>query len=343
MKHYTIYTLALLFLVSCNQPVPTTSVDYEKYRIPYPYVPDIVNLELKADIGRRLFFFKQDSVSCASCHAAQFGFTAGEQQSKGKDHDLPPVKSPSTIGLHGSNMLLWNGAASGTIKNYPFNTLDTSKLTYNNWYGSVAAIHQVLFANVAHEQTFSRDSIMENDSDIMDKFRLAYPGVIESRLCEIEDIAECIAAFQILHLNPTNSKQQQFIRREISLSDSELSGWRLFDQNCEGCHAAPYMGADRFVRTNTPPFINDIHDGSNKVNKGRMSMTGYPEDSLKFRVMRLQTNIVDHGCFGFSCEENDLTTFVQNHNSRRVLTNTEIYEIVSFLHACRDEDLIKIK
>ena len=353
--------LAILILaISCDEstitypPPPPSSGVYEKndfeyqdkcrsrfanYKIP-DLVPDvdIPNFWMKVGIGRDLYFFEENGVSCATCHDPQFGFTNGKQQSQGLPDDIPGIKSPSSISIAGSPRLLWNGAAGGSEKNLASSKLD--QLTANNFYLSVGAITQVLFAHKAHTQNFTQDSVMSIEG-LMEKFKLAYPKVDEKRLCEIEDIAECIAAFQMTLL-PAESKQQRFLKKQTILTKDELMGWELFDEKCEGCHNAPYLGKDDFALTNTPPFTNEHHTANEPQDKGRFSFTGYPEDKGYFRAMNLHTNLTNHGCWGFSCESDSLPQFIQNHQlayESKPLTKTEVSSLMAFFEACNDPRL----
>ena len=312
------------------------SINYEKYILPEVIAPDdIPNFYQKAGIGRELFFFEENGVSCATCHIPGKGFTAGTQQSMGKEGDNPNRKSPSSISVVGSEILLWDGRAGGWGINNMTSSFEGA--TANNWYQVVGAIAQVLFAIPGHDQNFSKDSLIA--AGFLERCKKAYPKVLEKNLMDDIDIAECIAAFQFQSLMPYQSRQQKYLNRQIQLTDQELLGWELFEKNCEGCHKAPYLGDDRFTTTTTPPFENELHAADHKSNLGRYAFTGYPEDIGMWRIMRLQTNVVDHGCYGFSCEETNLQDFILNHQSRNPVSNEEASQLLAFLAACRDPHL----
>jgi len=271
----------------------------------------------KAELGKVLFFTKINGSACSDCHSPKHGFTAGQQQSCGRgcegvppsrrpvakeNLDTPPVKSPSSIGVFGSKMLLWTGLA-GSPKD-PLNGL---------FHPSII---QVELATVAHDMRLSADSVRMHHPSIFEQFKDVYVGVDESRLCESEDLAECLAAFQ-MRLIPNNSQFQKWLKGEKAMSEKAKQGLIAFDTKCANCH----------------------NDGSHNANKGRAAVTDKPEDKGKFRTMRLATNVTSHITWGHGGTFRTLEDCISGHQNIDSVSTDEIDDIIEFLYTTVDQDL----
>lgn len=360
MKNLIYLLFAILTLTSCEiENTSQSPTDWLSYELPQDasHSVDIINFQKKAAIGKKLYFTKVNGVACSDCHGPKFGFTAGQMQSGGRgfsgpvgkrvlvnptDKDAPPVKSPSSIGAIGRKMMLSSGAASGLPVNIDYSQ-DTTKLTRFNLWGEHAAILQVMFANQAHQMVdFQRDSLMLADTTLLADFRAAYPGVVDDRLCEIEDIAECIAAFQ-MGLIPNNSRFQKWLREEsgVTMDSMEIAGLIFFDKNCAYCHVPPFLGHDSFHDVGFPHMVNEIHDGTHPANTGRYSLTKNPADSLKFLIPNLNTNLPLHRTYGHGSNL-DLDGAIQGHTGVFV-SDADADAVKAFLNTTIDSTLMEIE
>lgn len=265
-----IYPLLLLvfltgFTDSCLEddddkgPLP---IEYQEYLLPDKPIEhkDIPKFEEKAELGKVLFFTKINGSACSDCHSPKHGFTAGQQQSCGRGcegvppirrpiadaekPDTPPVKSPSSIGVFGSKMLLWTGLAGSTKD--PLDSL---------FHPSIS---QVELATVAHDMRLSVDIVRTQHPLIFEQFKDVYVDVDESRLCESEDLAECLAAFQ-MRLIPNNSQFQNWLEGKTAMSEDAKRGLKAFDTKCANCHKPPFLGDDKFMDVGFPHLINEFN------------------------------------------------------------------------------------
>ncbi len=320
----------------------STALDYQQYILPDKPTKhkDIPKFEEKAELGKVLYFTKINGAACSDCHSPKHGFTAGQQQSCGRgcegtppnrrpipgaDTDTPPIKSPSSIGVFGSNNLLWTGLA-GSRK--------------GPWEGLVHSIlGQGILATNAHDMRLATDSVRANHPQIFDEFKKIYTDVDESRLCEPDDIAECLAAFQ-MRLIPNNSRFQEWLKGKEELSAKAKRGVKAFDTKCANCHKPPFLGDDAFMDVGFPHLVNNIHKGDDKVKDGRFLVTKKEEDRGKFRVMRLATNVTQHITWGHGGTFNTLEDCISGHQGIDSVSVAEIDDIIEFLNMTTDRDLL---
>ncbi len=327
-------------------PPPIYPADYKTYILPDKPSsnPDMPKFEEKAALGKVLFFTKINGSACADCHSPNHGFTAGQQQSCGRgcegmppnrrpvgtDKDTPPVKSPSSIGVVGSKSLLWTGLA-GSEKG-PMKGLVHP------------AIGQALLATSvkAHNMILETERIKTQHPEIFEKFKNIYPDVVEAKLCEPIDVAECLAAFQ-MRLVPNDSRFQQWLKGEEKLPEDALRGLKAFSTKCASCHKPPYLGSDEFYNVGFPHLVNDIHDGTDKVNEGRHVVTKNTEDMGKFRTMRLATNVASHIRWGHGATFDSLDDCIKGHQNIKEISEAEIGNIIEFLNMTTDRNLLNVK
>lgn len=333
---YRFLLFACLLFVACESE-QITSDDYQHWVLPERVTnhEDIPNFIEKAELGRELFFAKTaghtslDSFSCATCHDPKFGFTAGEAQSGGAGffgpagkrkpipkiikRDAPPVLSPSAMSVVAVDALLWSGKASGRVEDDPFYPIDSTHIAYNNWYHTSAAIVQAMFAQdvAAHDMRFLLGQI-SNDNKLFGMFSRCYPGVDKSKLMQDINVAECIAAFELSHLVPYDSKFQEWLSgNENAISQYAAEGLMIAEKKCAFCHEAPYGTDGKFHNKGFGNLINEFHDGSHNANFGRFEFTGHSEDKYKFATPRLMTNLPDHGAFGHGGTYGDLFSVIK--------------------------------
>jgi len=319
--------------------------DYQNYLLPDKPTShiDMPKFEEKAALGKTLFFTKINGAACADCHSPAHGFTAGQQQSCGRGcegtppnripvrgkPDMPPIKSPSSIGVFGSELLLWTGLA-GSEKG-PWDEL------------LHPAIGQALLATgvKAHDMMVEIDSIKMHHPEIFETFKDIYTDVAESKLCEPIDVAECLAAFQMT-LIPNESQFQKWLRNSTDMSQKAKRGVKTFDEKCASCHQPPFLGSDEFMDVGFPHLKNDKHKGNHDVNKGRFLVTKDSQDIGKFRVMRLATNVTTHICWGHGGTFKTIESCINGHNNIN-LSEKEVDDIVEFLYATTDQNLKDMK
>jgi len=176
-------------------------------------------------LGRRLFYdpllSKNNKVSCASCHKQSLAFTDGLVLSEGVSGKALSFNSMSLVNLMwGPKRFFWNGRA---------NSLENQALQ--------PIVH-------VDEMGSNLDELIGELNEIK-----AYQLLFEQAYGELNstNIAKALANFQRTLIS-SNSRYDQFLRGEISLSEQEELGRKLFmahpdtkvslrGGNCIDCHS----------------------------------------------------------------------------------------------------------
>ena len=175
------------------------------------------------DLGRYLFFDPllsgDNSVSCASCHHPDLGFTDGRPRSVGIGGAEVNRAAPSLWNVAFLNTFFWD-ARAGSLEEqmqgplYAVNEMGTSPVQ--------------LLADIAANDTYVR------------LFRDAYPG--SEGAPTLDRIYTAIAAFQT-SLISLNSRYDQYAHGyHDALTESEKAGmnvFRSFVARCAECHTPP--------------------------------------------------------------------------------------------------------
>ena len=175
------------------------------------------------DLGRYLFFDPllsgDNSVSCASCHHPDLGFTDGRPRSVGIGGAEVNRAAPSLWNVAFLNTFFWDARASSLEEQmqgplYAANEMGTSPVQ--------------LLADIAANDTYVR------------LFREAYPG--SEGAPTLDQIYTAIAAFQT-SLVSLNSRYDQYAHGyHDALTESEKAGmnvFRSFVARCAECHTPP--------------------------------------------------------------------------------------------------------
>ncbi|MEI9946238.1 MAG: cytochrome c peroxidase [Chitinophagaceae bacterium] len=212
------------------------------------------------ELGRKLFYDGGLSIdgihSCASCHQQIAAFGTFE-------HD----RSHGVNGTH-------------TLRNAPplFNLAWQKKF---HWDGEFSS----LFDEAA--QPIHGDHEMgETFNGIAGKlqkdpaYRAMFQKVFRTQFISPEYILKALAQFTG-YLTSANSKYDLYKKGQFIYTPEEEHGYQLFKAKCAGCHAEPMFTDYSFRNIGLPvdPLLNDF---------GRMRVTKYAGDSLKFRVPSLR-------------------------------------------------------
>ncbi|MBS1487228.1 MAG: cytochrome-c peroxidase [Bacteroidetes bacterium] len=176
------------------------------------------------DLGRYLFFdpvlSADGTVSCASCHQPDKGFSDGLRTSVGITHIPLKRAAPS----------LWNVAF---LKNFFWDARATSL---------EEQIAGPLYA--ADEMGTTRDQLLKTLNGIeayRDLFRQAFPQKANTPI-ELNEVYTCIAAFEATLIS-LNSRYDQYAHGYANaLNKNEIEGlniFRSFVARCTECHTPP--------------------------------------------------------------------------------------------------------
>jgi len=214
----------------------------------------------KIALGRALFYdpilSRNNSVSCASCHAQYAAFAHIDHPlSHGIDDRIGTRNALALMNLAWQKNFMWDGA---------INHLDM----------------QSLFP-ITHP-----DEMDEKIDHLVNKLQTSkiYPPLFKKAFNDStvtgEHILKAIAQFMV-SLVSNNSKYDSVIRKQASFTTAENNGYRLFKRHCNGCHTEPLFTNGSFENNGLPidTFLNDF---------GRMKVTQSAVDSLCFKVPTLR-------------------------------------------------------
>lgn len=214
------------------------------------------------ELGKKLFYdgrlASDGIVSCGFCHEQATAFTHhGHTFSHGVDDAIGTRNTPSLQNLAYQNIFMFDGSVSHLDLQavVPF----TSPIEMNGDFTKAI-------------------QMMKNDSEYQRLFRLAFSdGKINS-----ENILKAFGQFMV-SITSSNSRFDKYRRNETGgqLSDSELTGYAVFNSKCASCHATDLM-TDNSFRNNglaVNSIINDV---------GRYRVTELVSDLYKFKVPSLR-------------------------------------------------------
>ncbi|AOW22101.1 cytochrome-c peroxidase [Urechidicola croceus] len=217
-------------------------------------------------LGRKLFFdpilSANGTQSCASCHSPENSFTDSDRFSEGID------------GISGSR-----------------NSMPLFNLVWNydekfNWDGSAFSLENQAFEPVTnpiemHNTWSSAVSSLQNHSEYPELFEQAFgTSTIDSVL-----VTKAIAQFERTLISG-NSRFDKYLNGEISLTDSELSGFDIFMDETRGdcfhCHG----------NVNNPLWTDNVFHNNGLdatfTDLGLGQVTGDPADNGKFKSPSLR-------------------------------------------------------
>lgn len=266
MRYHLVFGLIFLFsIAACNKK--------EKEGIDAPYIvhypkgfPQIESpednqlTEKRVELGRLLFLDKRlskdSTISCVSCHLAEFALTDQLRFSAGINNNKSLRNSPSlfNIGYH------------------PYFFKD----------GGVPTLETQVLAPISdkNEMGFSVPGVIErlhNDPIYKELAAIAYDREFDPFV-----LTRAIAAFQRTFISGT-SKYDSYIQGDSSaLNESELRGLRLFfsdKTNCSSCHSGINFTDYSFKNNGTYYSYPDT---------GRERITLNADDKGKFKVASLR-------------------------------------------------------
>jgi cytochrome c peroxidase len=229
--------------------------------------------EESVELGRRLFYDRRlsgnNKVSCSTCHQQRLAFTDGRR---------------TGIGVSG--------------KPLAFNSMSLANLLWGPqqffWNGRAASLESQALVPIQHPDEMAEDLqqlVVELDAD--DRYRAlfeaAYGGISAAA------IARALASFERT-LVSSNSRYDQFLRGEITLTAQEELGRRLFmahpdvkvslrGANCVDCHSQFLTSG---FSTRLDGFSNNGLDDEEHLQPGLQSATGDPAHRGMFKAPTLR-------------------------------------------------------
>ena len=289
------------------------------------------------DLGRYLFFDPvlsgDNSMSCASCHHPDMGFSDGRGRSLGIDGEFLPRSSPSLWNMAFLNSFFWDGRA---------NTLEQQ---------AEGPLYD------AHEMANTRENLQETLNELpayRKLFAQAYPYEFRNANAEIQltQVYRALAAFQS-SLISLNSRYDQYAHGyHEALNEKEIEGmniFRSFVARCAECHTPPLFTNQQIAVLGTPePEGLPFDVGAEKVLNEPTQRGGFKVPSL--RNIDLTAPYMHSGRFGTLKETVAFYTggrgnavpegeklWIHWHIWEPNLTDYEVDRLVDFLKTLTDE------
>ena len=276
-------------------------------------------------LGRNLFYdpilSRDNTISCASCHLQQTGFTHVDHDlSHGIDGRIGTRNSATLMNLAWNKNFMWDGGV---------NHLD------------VQFIHPIT-------SEVEMDDTMENVVSKLQKSDL-YPNLYKQAF-GTEKITgqltlKALSQFVVM-LTTSNSKYDKVLRKEEKFTEMEQKGYDLFKQHCASCHKEPLFTNDGFENNGlaVDTTLNDM---------GRMRITQNESDKQKFKVPTLR-NVQFTFPYMHDGRFKTLNDVIKYYNSGieksktlakelqkpMNLTDNERTELVSFLKTLTDKEFL---
>lgn len=227
------------------------------------------------ELGRFLFYEKRlsgdNTMSCATCHMPQNGFSDINQFSVGIDGISGTRQSMALVNLGWESFFFWDGRAS-TLEKQILEPVPNPIEMHQSWKDAVSKLN----ADVTYRNRFFRAFNEEGIDSVK--------------------VSKAIAQF-LRTLISAESKYDVMYKYENSMALSaseqailgtidpeEWAGYDLFKSlngaDCFHCHNGPLMQVKKFSNNGLMPnSINDL---------GRAHVTNNPEDNYKFKVPTLR-------------------------------------------------------
>ncbi|MEL6553001.1 MAG: cytochrome-c peroxidase [Cyanobacteria bacterium J06621_11] len=236
-----------------------------------PIEPIPLSLSLnpqKVALGNRLFHDPQLSgdrtLSCASCHSNALGGADG---------------LPTTISRDSGRR---KGLNTPTVWNSAFNFRQ-------RWDGGIASLEEQINGPLLSPTEMNNSwseivSRLSQDQNYLKAFHSLYPNGIQP-----DAVREAIATYERALITP-NAKFDRYLKGDKSaLSAQEKKGYDLFKRyGCVACHQGVNVGGNMFQRLGVMEDYFLARGDVQKIDLGRMNITGRTRDRYVFKVPSLR-------------------------------------------------------
>jgi len=236
-----------------------------------PIPPDNPPTANSITLGRRLFYetrlSKDNSLSCASCHHPQYGFTDMRQLSLGVGGALGVRHAPTLVNVAYSPVLFWDGRASSLEEQVGSPIVNSIEM------------------NQSHDASVAK---LSDDPAYKSIFRSAFG----SDDITMERVESALASFERTILSGDSPfDEYQYGHRQDALSAAQIRGLAVFKDphrgNCAACHT---VGPNFALFTdgqfhNTGEGVGDNEDFSDT---GRFDVTRQNADKGRFKTPTLR-------------------------------------------------------
>ena len=287
------------------------------------------------DLGRYLFFDPvlsgDKTVSCASCHNPELGFSDGLSTSVGIQNKSVARSSPSLWNVAYLDKLFWDARASSMEEQvegplYAENEMGTTRKKLLTTLNGIALYKEL--------------------------FKEAFPDRVASDSITLHEIYTSITAFES-SLISINSRYDQYAHGyHKALNEEEIEGlnvFRSFVARCSECHTPPLFTNQQIAVIGTPepngipldagaeiPFNDKSRRGGFKVPSLRnIEKTAPYMHSGNFKTLRETVEFYTKGRGHAVPKDEDL--FLHWHIWEPDLSDYELDRLVDFLKTLTDE------
>jgi cytochrome c peroxidase len=231
---------------------PLTPVDYNKE---------------KASLGNKLFhdplLSKDNTVSCASCHALDKGGTDRAQFSTGVGGAKGGINSPTVYNAVFNTLQFWDGRAKDLVEQAGGPVGNPIEMA-SHWPDVVKKVAEKPDYNKAFQALF-KDGVTQQN--------------IQSAIAEFEKT-----------LVTVNSPFDRYLKRDkTALSAQAIKGYETFKSvGCITCHTGPAVGGGQFKKMSLYGDYFKDRGTLTKEDNGRFNVTQNPQDRHVFKVPSLR-------------------------------------------------------
>ncbi|MBT3200112.1 MAG: c-type cytochrome [Phycisphaerales bacterium] len=274
---------------------------------------------VKAALGKKLFndkrLSKDNTISCASCHAMDKGGTDQEAVSTGVNKQKGPINSPTVFNAMYNVKQFWDGRAKD-LQDQAAGPVENPIEMAEKWDNVIVKL--------------------KADTAFNAEFKVAYPDGLSKK-----NVTHAIAVFEETLITP-NCKFDKFLAGDTkSLNQAEQAGWRLFQLNaCATCHCGAAMGGQSFeLMGRKKNYFTQSGRELTKEDNGLSNFTKNESDKHKFKVPTLRNIAITFPYF-HDAGAKDLETAVKvmaDVQSGRSLSQPQIDNVVAFLKTLTGE------
>ena len=277
-------------------------------------------------LGRDLFYdvnlSRDKTITCANCHLQYTGFTHVDHNvSHGIEGRKGTRNSPALINLIWNNSFHWDGGVN---------------------HIEVQSINPIKHPAEMDNTLVNVLSYLQTSDDYKAKFSRVFGDSVISTKRFLQAITQFTGS-----LISSNSRYDQYKRKEIKFSSQEKNGLKLFKKNCNSCHTAPLFNSNTFESNGLPidTAFNDL---------GRYAITQLKKDSMRFRVPTLRNIEVTFPYMHdgrykklrevikyYTEELNTETAYLSPRLKRKIsLTSNEQKDLIAFLLTLTDKEFL---
>jgi len=260
--------LLIPFLSSAgdNSPQPLTAINIHTLgpqKIgnlgPVPVPPDNPQTAAKILLGKQLYFdtrlSKDNTISCASCHNPEMGWSDA---------------GPTSVGINGQR----GGRRSPPVSNAAY-------LPLQFWDGRAPSLEEQAKGPIQNpvEMGNTHDAMIKT-VDYIPGYVQEFKAVFGATPITVDQVAQAIAAFERTVVT-TDSPFDRFVRGDdAALTPQEKKGLEVFNGkgHCTACHWGGNFSDGRFHNLGVKP------PAAGKADEGRFDTTKNPDDRGAFKT-----------------------------------------------------------